>query len=123
MAITEEERGPEGADWSESRAAALSEVGKAADDLGRIKLFFWIQVFFLPVSALAGGFHFKVWSMLDTALLIQSVGMTGLAAVLEPGRLRRTVFALAVVLYVAAVIDMGINVVASGVLGWQKMPS
>ena len=47
----------------------------------------------------AGGFQFKLWSMLDTALLIQSIGVTGLVLVLEEARLRRLAFRAAVILY------------------------
>ena len=56
------------------------------NDAGRIerfKLFIGIQLFFLVVATFTGGFHFEVWSMLDSALLIQWIGVTGLTLVLE----------------------------------------
>jgi hypothetical protein len=47
-----------------------------ADEITCIKIFITLQMFFLVVSIFTGGFHFKLWSMLDTALLIQSIGIT-----------------------------------------------
>src|SRR5262245_21548450 len=91
-----------------------------ADEVTRVKLFIGIQAFFLVVSVLTGGFHFKLWSMLDTALLIQSIGVTGLVVVLEEARLRRLAFKAAIVLYLLGLLDMGINVLVSGVVGWQS---
>lgn len=91
----------------------------AVDEISRVKLFLGIQAFFLAVSVLTGGFHFKLWSMLDTALLIQSIGVTGLVPVLDEPRLRRLAFKAAILLYLLALIDMGINVLISGVVGWK----
>ena len=90
-----------------------------ADEVGRVKIFLGIQAFFLVVSVFTGGFHFALWSMLDTALMIQSIGVTALVLVLEEARLRRLAFKVAIVLYLLAVLDMGINVLISGVVGWQ----
>lgn len=86
-----------------------------------MKLFLGIQFFFLIVSIFTGGFHFKLWSMLDTALMIQSIGVTGLVLVLEEAHLRRLAFKVAVILYLLAVLDMGINVLVSGVVGWRTV--
>ena len=88
-------------------------------EMTRVKLFLGIQFFFLVVSVFTGGFHFKLWSMLDTALLIQSIGVTGLVVVLEEAPWRRLAFRAAIVLYLLALLDMGINVLISGVVGWQ----
>jgi hypothetical protein len=88
-------------------------------EVTRVKLFLGIQAFFLLVSVFTGGFHFKLWSMLDTALLIQSIGVTGLIVVLDEARLRRLAFNTAIVLYLLGLLDMGINVLISGVIGWQ----
>jgi hypothetical protein len=88
-------------------------------EMTRVKLFLGIQAFFLVVSVFTGGFHFKLWSMLDTALLIQSIGVTGLIVVLDEARLRRLAFNTAIVLYLLGLLDMGINVLISGVIGWQ----
>ena len=85
----------------------------------RTNRFLFLQVFFLVLSAFTGGFNFKVWSMLDTALLIQSIGITGLLLVLEQPRARRLASWAAVTLYVFAVLDMGINVLVAGVVGWK----
>ena len=91
-------------------------------EVTRVKLFLGIQAFFLLVSVFTGGFHFKLWSMLDTALLIQSIGVTGLIVVLDEARLRRLAFNTAIVLYLLGLLDMGINVLISGVVGWQTPP-
>ncbi len=90
-----------------------------ADELTRVKMFLGIQGFFLVVSVFTGGFNFKLWSMLDTALMIQSIGVTALVVVLEEAKHRRLAFKVAIVLYLLAVLDMGINVCISGVVGWK----
>lgn len=89
------------------------------DEVARVKLFLGIQLFFLAVSVFTGGFNFKLWSMLDSALLIQSIGVTSLVLVLDEGRQRRLAFKTAVLLYLLALLDMGINVLISGVVGWK----
>jgi hypothetical protein len=90
-----------------------------ADELTRVKIFLGIQAFFLVLSIFTGGFNFKLWSMLDTALMIQSIGVTALVVVLEEARHRRLAFRAAIILYLLAVLDMGINVLISGVVGWR----
>src|SRR5437773_3379594 len=62
------------------------------DEVTRVKLFLGIQGFFLVLSIFTGGFQFKLWSMLDSALLIQSIGITSLVLVLEEAKLRRLAF-------------------------------
>ncbi len=94
-------------------------AGPVADELTRVKLFLGIQAFFLVVSVFTGGFNFKLWSMLDTALMIQSIGVTALVVVLEEPKYRQLAFKLAIILYLLAVLDMGINVCISGVVGWR----
>ena len=89
------------------------------DEVTRVKLFLGIQAFFLLLSVFTGGFQFKLWSMLDTALMIQSIGVTSLVLVLEEARLRRLAFKAAIILYLLGVLDMGINVLVSGVVGWR----
>jgi hypothetical protein len=90
-----------------------------ADELTRVKMFLGIQTFFLVVSVFTGGFNFKLWSMLDTALMIQSIGITALVVVLEDARHRRLAFKVAILIYLLAILDMGINVCVSGVVGWR----
>jgi hypothetical protein len=92
----------------------------ARDEVTRVKLFLGIQFFFLVVSVFTGGFNFKLWSMLDTALMIQSIGVTGLVLVLEEANLRRLAFRAAIILYLLAILDMGVNVLVSGVVGWKS---
>ena len=91
------------------------------DEAGRVKLFIGIQFFFLVVSVFTGGFHFKLWSMLDTALMIQAIGVTGLVLVLDEAKLRRFAFRAAIILYLLGLIDMGVNVLVSGVVGWNSL--
>ena len=57
--------------------------------------------------------------MLDTALLIQSIGITGIIPVIDEPRLRRLAFQVALVIYLVAIMDMGTNVLISGVVGWR----
>jgi hypothetical protein len=75
--------------------------------------------FFLVLSVFTGGFNFKLWSMLDTSLMIQSIVVTALVVVLEEPKHRRLAFNVAIVLYLLAVLDMGIDVCISGVVGWK----
>jgi len=91
----------------------------AVSEVTRVKIFLGIQAFFLVLSVFTGGFQFKLWSMLDTALLIQSIGVTGLVVVLEGQKLRRLAFNAAIILYLLGLLDMGINVLVSGVVGWK----
>ena len=84
-----------------------------------MKIFLGIQAFFLVVSVFTGSFNFKLWSMLDTALMIQSIGITALMVVLDDARHRRLAFKVAIIIYLLAVLDMGINVCVSRVVGWK----
>ena len=112
--ITEQESERTGAEKAHSQTAV-------ADELTRVKIFLGIQAFFLVVSVFTGGFNFKLWSMLDTALMIQSIGVTALVVVLEESKHRRLAFKVAILLYLLAVLDMGINVCISGVVGWKPV--
>lgn len=97
----------------------VADTAPTTSEMTRVKLFLFIQGFFLVLSVFTGGFHYKLWSMLDTALLIQSIGVTGLVVVLEEAKLRRFASKAAVVLYLLGLLDMGINVLISGVVGWK----
>ena len=99
--------------------AELKPEAPVVDEVTRVKIFLGIQAFFLVVSIFTGGFQFKLWSMLDTALMIQSIGVTSLVLVLEEARLRRLAFKVAILLYLLALVDMGVNVLVSGVVGWR----
>ena len=99
--------------------AAPKAESHAVEEVARVKIFIGIQVAFLALSVFTGGFHFKLWSMLDSALLIQSIGVTALVVVLDEPKLRRFAFKAAVILYLLGLFDMGINVLISGVVGWQ----
>ena len=99
--------------------AELKPEAPAVDEVTRVKIFLGIQAFFLVVSIFTGGFQFKLWSMLDTALMIQSIGVTSLVLVLEEAKLRKLAFRVAIIVYLLALLDMGINVLVSGVVGWR----
>ena len=99
----------------------LDPRSAVSDEATRVKIFIWLQLFFLFVSIFTGGFHYKLWSMLDSALLIQSIGITGLVVVLDQARLRRLAFTTAIILYLLALLDMGVNVLVSGVVGWRAL--
>src|SRR4051794_19208129 len=105
----------------QSNPSLLSRQPAVSDETTRVKVFIWLQLFFLFVSIFTGGFHYKLWSMLDSALLIQSIGITGLVVVLDQPRLRRLAFTTAIILYLLALLDMGINVLVSGVVGWRAI--
>ena len=84
----------------------------------RYLIFVGIQIFFLVISLITGGFNFKVWSMLDTSILIVSIGVTGLLFILENTKLRKVIFYTSIVLYLLAVLDMAANILISGSVGW-----
>jgi len=88
-------------------------------ETSRTLIFLGIQAGFLVVSPLAGGFHKTVWSMLDSALLVLSIGVTGLLFTLDTSIGRKIAFRSAVVLYLLAVLDMSVNILVSGVVGWS----
>ena len=93
--------------------------GQALPEIQRIKVFVGIQILFLILSPFCGGFHYKIWSMLDTALMIASIGITALVPVLETKRARAITLKIAILIYLAAIIDMSVNVLVSGWIGWK----
>ena len=111
----------DGAPPSPVSAASPAVTSAPSDEVSRVKIFIWLQLFFLVLSVFTGGFHYKLWSMLDTALIIQSIGITGLVLVLDEARLRRLAFRTAIVFYLLGLLDMGISVLISGVVGWSPM--
>ena len=92
----------------------------AEAERNRVLIFILIQVFFLLLSPFAGGFNYKVWSMLDSSILVISIGLTGLMFVLGARRGRDLVFKAAVALYVLGVLDISLNILLSGWIGWGK---
>lgn len=90
-------------------------------EMQRYQIFVGIQIFFLVISLITGGFNFKVWSMLDSSILIVSIGVTGLLFVLEETKLRKVIFYTSIVLYLLAVVDMAINILISGAVGWKDL--
>ena len=85
----------------------------------RTLIFLAIQAGFLLVSPFAGGGHRTVWSMLDSALLVLSIGITGLVFALDTSGYRKVAFRVAVILYILAVLDMSLNVFLTGIFGWK----
>ena len=57
--------------------------------------------------------------MLDSALLVLSIGITGLVFTLDSPSHRKAAFRVAMILYVLGVLDMSLNILLSGVLGWE----
>lgn len=92
----------------------------SARELSRFKTFITIQVIFLLFSPFAGGLRFRPWSSLDSAILVLSIGMSGLAFVLETFKGRRLILNIAAVFYLLGVLDMAMNISLFGVLG-QKL--
>jgi hypothetical protein len=104
------------------RSHYLSEIHFAEPtrfELARIRGFIKLQILFLIASPLAGGGHFRLWSLLDTALLVLSIGITALAFVLETREGRAKIRNLAIGIYLAGVVDMAVNVSITGILGWK----
>jgi hypothetical protein len=89
-------------------------------DAARVKMFLAIQVAFLMLTPFTGGFHFSLWSMMDTALMIQAIGVTAVVVVLDQEWMRVLAFRLAVCLYLSAIMAMGTAVLISGVVGWSQ---
>jgi hypothetical protein len=98
-----------------SEAQAIPEEQKS-----RMFAFAVVQVVFLAVSPLAGGFHYEMWSMLDSSILVLSLGLTGLAFVLIDTKVRKAAITAALVLYVLGVLDISINILLSGWIGWAE---
>ena len=92
-------------------------------DAERVKLFLTIEMVFLFISFFTGGFHFALWSMMDTALMIQAIGVTALVVVLDQEWMRVLAFRVAVLLYLSSITAMGVAVLISGVVGWGQMLS
>jgi hypothetical protein len=88
------------------------------NEIQRYQIFVWIQVFFLAISLITGGFNFTVWSMLDSSILIVSIGVSGLLFVMDEVKYRKNIFNVAIVLYLLAVLDMAVNILISGSVGW-----
>jgi len=106
---------------TESNLTNASALQGARLEIRRYQIFVGIQIFFLVISLITGGFNFKVWSMLDTSILIISTGVTGLLFVLENTKLRQSIFYAAIILYLLAVVDMAVNILISGAVGWGEL--
>ena len=106
---------------TESNLTNASAPQGARLEMRRYQIFVGIQIFFLVISLITGGFNFKVWSMLDTSILIISTGVTGLLFVLENTKLRQSIFYAAIILYLLAVVDMAVNILISGAVGWGEL--
>ncbi len=81
--------------------------------------FLIIQGLFFLISPITGGFQYKVWSMLDSALLLLAIGVTALVFVLDTAAGRRLAIKTGVILYLFGVLDMSINLLVAGWIGWK----
>ena len=109
-------------EFSERAAAGMNQnSAPTMSDAARVKTFLIIQVFFLFITPFCGGFHFSFWSMMDTALMIQSIGVTALIVVLDQEWMRMLAFRTAVLFYLSSITAMGIAVLVSGIVGWSSV--
>lgn len=106
---------------SEFSSVVANASPEGRPESSRVRGFLVAQILFLAISPLAGGFRFASWSMLDTALLIGSLGVTALVPALEHSRERRWAMRGAIALYLLAIADMCVNVVISGRVGWRAI--
>ena len=105
---------------TDDAASAVNQLSAPTmSDAARVKLFLVIQVAFLFITPLCGGFHFALWSMMDTALMMQAIGITALVVILDQEWMRVYAFRIAVLFYVSAIMAMGVAVLVSGVVGWS----
>jgi hypothetical protein len=104
---------------SEKKETMTSKSG-GLSQLVKHGIFFGVQCLFLVISIFTGGFNYKVWSMLDSALLVLSIGITGILPIIDDEFIQRLLFYTALVLYILAVLDMSLNVLISGSVGWGK---
>jgi hypothetical protein len=106
---------------AENNVIQTTQQGVSRNENQRYGVFVGIQIFFLVVSLFTGGFNFTVWSMLDSSILIVSIGITGLLFIIDDTKLRKVIFNVSIVLYILAVLDMAVNVLISGSLGWGRL--
>jgi hypothetical protein len=104
-------------------SAVTGRSDPTMSDAERVKLFLTIEMVFLLVSFFCGGFHFAFWSMMDSALMIQAIGITALVVVLDQEWMRVLAFRIAVVFYLSSIVAMGVAVLISGVVGWGPLLS
>ncbi len=106
---------------AESNPTNPAQQGTPRGENQRYAVFVGIQIFFLVVSLFTGGFNFTVWSMMDSAILIVSIGIAGLLFVLDDVRIRKIIFYASIILYLLAVLDMAANILISGAVGWGDL--
>jgi hypothetical protein len=96
----------------------LTALGLTKLEVTRATVLLGMEILCLIFSPLAGGFHRKTWSMLDSALLVLAIGVTSLIYVVDSPNHRRTALYTAIALYMLAIIDMSVNILITGWLGW-----
>jgi hypothetical protein len=96
----------------------LTALGLTKLEVTRATVLLGMQILGLIFSPFAGGFHRKIWSMLDSALLVLAIGVTSLIYVIDSPSSRRTALYTAITLYMLAIVDMSINILITGWLGW-----
>ena len=102
-------------------SAIAGHSSPTISDAARVKMFIAIQIFFLLLTPFCGGFHFALWSMMDTALMIQAIGITALVVVLDQQWMRVLAFRVAVLFYLSSITAVGVAVLVSGVVGWASV--
>jgi hypothetical protein len=95
-----------------------STLGLTKLEIVRTTFFLGMQILCLIFSPLAGGFNRTVWSMLDSALLVLAIGVTSLIYVIDSPNFRRTALYAAIAIYVLAIVDMSVNILITGLVGW-----
>ena len=106
---------------TEGNSTKSAQQDAPRNETSRYAIFVAIQIFFLLVSLVTGGFNFTVWSMLDSSILILSIGVAGLLFVIDDAGVRKFIFYVSIILYLLAVLDMAANVLISGSTGWGEL--
>lgn len=99
----------------------LTALGLTKLEVTRATVLLAMQVLSLMFSPLAGGFHRTTWSMLDSALLVLAIGVTSLIYVIDSAYYRRIALYTAIAFYMLAIVDMSINILLTGWLGWVDL--
>jgi hypothetical protein len=103
---------------SQKMAEFVSALGLTKLEVIRTTFFLGMQILCLVFSPLAGGNNRAVWSMLDSALLVLAIGTTSLIYVIDSPSFRRTALYTAIAIYMLAIVDMSVNILITGWVGW-----
>lgn len=98
----------------------MTALGLTRAEVTRTTVLLGMELFFLMMSPLSGGFNNKVWSILDSAILVLAIGVTSLIYILESPEYRRIALYTAMTLYILGIIDMSLNILITGWIGWAN---